>query len=139
MQRSILYEHCLYFRKLLTVSFPPESKDGRAIIDFSSFPETVVAVVLDMMYECEENDCVDIEIETLLKLANYLHQADCDILIHLYTWYMIFCGKTYDVSLYYLQRSHPDEFRCCDCCENVRFANLSEPTVQWSFYKCCKD
>ena len=61
MQRSILYAHSLYFRTLLTV-----------IIDFSSFPETVVAVVLDMMYECEENDCVDIEIETSFKLANYL-------------------------------------------------------------------
>ena len=78
VHRSVMYAYSLYCRKLFTGAFPPKAKDGLILIDLQCFSENVVKVFLDIMYGMEGEDSVDIEVEELLKLTDFL-QADCDI------------------------------------------------------------
>ena len=58
--------------------FPPKTRDGIILVDLSCFSENVVKVLIDMMYGAKEGDIVNLDVEELVRLTNFL-QADYDI------------------------------------------------------------
>ena len=80
VHRSVMFAHSLYCRTLFTSLVPSELKDGKVIIDLNSFSDSVVAVFLDILYGDVRDDCIDVSIEELLKLSDFL-QAESDIQI----------------------------------------------------------
>ena len=78
VHKSVLYAYSLYCRKLFTGSFPPPTKNGIVVIDLNCFSENVVQVLINLMYGDKEGEIVDIDVEELIKLTDFL-QADCDI------------------------------------------------------------
>ena len=73
-----MFAYSLYCRTLFTGAFPPKNKEGLTIIDLSCFSKEVVQVFLDMMYGMKREDAIDIDVEELLKLADFM-QADSNI------------------------------------------------------------
>ena len=78
VHKTVMYAYSLYCRKLFSGSFPPKERDGLVIIDLDHFSENVVRVFLDIIYGDKGEDEVDIDVEELLRLADFL-QADSDI------------------------------------------------------------
>ena len=78
VHKSVLYAYSLYCRKLFVGSFPPPIKNGQILIDLNCFSENVVQVLIDLMYGDKKGDIVDVDLEELIKLTDFL-QADCDI------------------------------------------------------------
>ena len=78
VHRSMLYAYSLYCRELFSGSFAPETQNGITVIDLDCFSENTVRVFLDILYGEISEPIVNIEVEELLKLADFLH-ADLDI------------------------------------------------------------
>ena len=75
VHKSMMYAHSHCCRRLFTGSFSPMKRDSIIIIDLSDFSANVVSVFLDTIYGDKGEESVDIEVEELIKLFDFL-QAD---------------------------------------------------------------